>query len=335
MARELVITNGDEAATVLREAGIGAGPGDVILPWRDVLYEGPVPLTGDLPSLSRIRADHLTMRGWATGRGLQAEFRTRDAIIASHADFDLVTLWFEQDFYDTLQLLQVLDFFAGEERDRDTLRIVHADKHLTRLSPDALKALAADPRPVGGARLNQAREAWAFWRAPDPTRWCDLGSRPRLELKHLWHAVLTSTGHVPAASNGLTVPQRHILESLADGPRTRNQLFAGFSVWCDRIGGAYMSDLSFFAVVDDLVSARRPLVAKAVVDAGPSDQPTTSNQHPLKAPLAITEFGRDVLTGRTDFAAHNVIDTWLGGTHITNESLWRRDIETHRLLPPR
>ena len=332
MARELIITNGDEAVTALRAAGIGAGPGDVILPWRDVLYEGPVPFTEDLASLSRIRADHLTMQGWATGRGLHAEFRMRDATIADHADFDLVTLWFEQDFYDTLQLLQVLDFFAGEDRGRDTLRIVHADKHLTRLSQEALRALAADPRPVGGARLNQAREAWAFWRLPDPTRWCGLGDRPRLELKHLWHAVITSTGHVPSASNGLTVPQRHILESLADGPRTRNQLFAAFSAWCDRIGGAYMGDLSFFAVLEDLSSATQPLVCKVVCEPGGPDAPS---QHPVKAPLAITEFGRDVLAGRTDFAAHNVIDTWLGGTHITNASLWRRDTATHRLLPPR
>jgi hypothetical protein len=335
MTRELIVTNGDAAVEVLRKAGIGTGSGDVILPWRDVLYEGPVPHTEDLAALSAIRADYLTQQGWATGRGLQAEFRARDVVIADHAAFDLVTLWFEHDLYDMLQILQVLDFFAGQERDRETLRIVHCDKHLTRMGEDELRAFAADPRPVGQARLNQATEAWGFWRDPIPKRWCGLAHRPRLELKHLWHAVLTSTGHFPAEGNGLTVPQRRILFALTEGQRSRGDLFAAFSAWCDGIGGAYMSDLSFYGVLDGMFAAKMPAIARASIETDASAPHDAARRPSPKAPFELTELGRALLAGHADYAAHNTIDAWHGGTHITNANLWRRDTENFRLHPPR
>lgn len=332
MTRELIITNGDMAVAALRRARIGTGPDDVILPWQDVLYEGPVPLTDDLTELSRIRADHLTSRGWATGRGLHAEFRARDAMIAQHEDFDIVTLWFEHDFHDMLQVLQVLDFLAGEERDRDTLRIVHTDKHISRLSDDELRTLATEARPIGSARFNQAAEAWRLWRETDPRQWCTLALRPRLGIKHLWHAVITSTGHVPARGTGLTTPQRYILGKLEQEPLTASQLFERFSDWSDRTGGRYMGDWSFYAILDEMTHAREPLVERVRSDRFDPGNGGAARIAYAKAPLSITDFGRAVLAGRADHAASNDIDIWLGGTHITNDCLWRRDTETHRLL---
>src|SRR5919106_2919009 len=53
--RELIITNGDAAAGRLREARIG----DEVLPWHDILYEGPLPLTESIGELSEIRIEYL------------------------------------------------------------------------------------------------------------------------------------------------------------------------------------------------------------------------------------------------------------------------------------
>ena len=52
MTRRLNITNGDIAAGTLGEAGI-AGK---IIPWRDVLHEGPVDSSLSLGALSKRRA---------------------------------------------------------------------------------------------------------------------------------------------------------------------------------------------------------------------------------------------------------------------------------------
>ncbi len=52
---------------------------------------------------------------------LRAAFRARDAIFRRHGEFKTVVLWFEHDLYDQLQLLQILDFLAGENAPRASL----------------------------------------------------------------------------------------------------------------------------------------------------------------------------------------------------------------------
>jgi len=45
----------------------------------------------------------------------------------------------------------------------------------------------------------------------------------------------------------------------------------------------------------------------------------------LRSRLSLTEFGRDVVAHEADFSRHNPIDRWWGGTHLTNDRLWRYD----------
>ena len=58
----LHITNGDSAADLLTDAGIEG----VILPWRDILHEGPVPATKNLSALSEVRARFIFNSGWGS-----------------------------------------------------------------------------------------------------------------------------------------------------------------------------------------------------------------------------------------------------------------------------
>ena len=107
----LHITNGDAAAGRMAEAGI---PGDIV-PWRDVLHEGPVPAGLGLDELRPVRARFLADCGWAPYEQALADLGTRDVALASFREHDETVLWFEPDLYDQLQLLQVLDWFAGQE----------------------------------------------------------------------------------------------------------------------------------------------------------------------------------------------------------------------------
>ena len=43
----------------------------------------------------------------------------------------------------------------------------------------------------------------------------------------------------------------------------------------------------------------------------------------LRSRLGLTEFGKAVLAHKADFSRHNPIDRWWGGTHLTNDNLWR------------
>ncbi len=43
----------------------------------------------------------------------------------------------------------------------------------------------------------------------------------------------------------------------------------------------------------------------------------------LRSRLSLTEFGKAVVAHKEDFSRHNPIDRWWGGTHLTNDNLWR------------
>ncbi|HET9273639.1 MAG TPA: hypothetical protein VFO09_05170, partial [Methyloceanibacter sp.] len=75
---DLVITNGDAAGELLRRTLQGAE----ILPWRDVLYEGPVPLTETLEDLTAIRAEYLAGAGGGDLGAIQFELTARDRGLA-------------------------------------------------------------------------------------------------------------------------------------------------------------------------------------------------------------------------------------------------------------
>src|SRR5664279_1697623 len=97
----LILTNGDGAAELLRLAGRTA----TILPWRDVLHEGPI-VGGALETCSAERVAYLARRFRIEPDEIATDFAERDRIVRAHADFDSIELWFEHDLYDQLQLLQ-------------------------------------------------------------------------------------------------------------------------------------------------------------------------------------------------------------------------------------
>jgi hypothetical protein len=55
----------------------------------------------------------------------------------------------------------------------------------------------------------------------------------------------------------------------------------------------------------------------------------------FRSRLRLTKLGVDTAAGRADYAKHNRIDRWWGGTHLGNGTLWRWDAEDRRLIAPR
>jgi len=102
----LHITNGDAAASLLIASSVA---GDV-LPWRDVLHDGPVPGGLSLAKLSQVRAGYLSDSFMLPLTDVQRDFALRDGQLQSSDRYDEVILWFEHDLYDQLQILQLLDW---------------------------------------------------------------------------------------------------------------------------------------------------------------------------------------------------------------------------------
>ena len=104
----LHVTNGDSAGNTLRQTALSGA----VLPWQDVLHEGPVP-AGSRRELLQARAAFLSARGWGSRRSILASLEERDRqLTRALGDGQQVVLWFEHDLYDQLQLVDVLALAA-------------------------------------------------------------------------------------------------------------------------------------------------------------------------------------------------------------------------------
>ncbi len=322
---ELVITNGDAAGELLRRTIAGAE----VLPWRDVLHEGPVPLTPTLEELTAIRADYLAGRGWGSHEEIATNLQARDRGLARAGTFDRVVLWFEHDLYDQLQLLQVLDWFARAENRHRSLHLVQVSGFLGRQNEAEIAALRALEQEVTPEQLALAATAWGAFRAKTPDPWRALLEEDLSPLPFLEQAVRRMLEELPGP-DGLSRSDRQILAALASGITTPPALFVAVQRTEPAV---FMGDWSFWGLLDGLALARVPLVTGLHgAPFRPAKGPLLSSY--LHSELKLTAFGRSVLEGDADHAAENNIDRWWGGTHLTKSNLWRFDAEWERLIPP-
>lgn len=318
MAGWLHLTNGDEAAGRI-EALVAPEP---VLPWRDILHEGPVPDGLALEALSERRARHLAGRfRLDPGRVLEA-FRDRDRRLREAIrQGDGLALWFEHDLCDQLQLIQILDLVAQEGLPPARVRLAQADTHLTALEPAALRELGARAAEASPAQLALAREAWAAFRAPTPEKLARLLGEGDLDaLPWLRPALGRLLEELPTDYPGLSTTERYILEELGAGPTTAGELYARCRA---RERAWFMGDWPFFAVLDELAAPPLALVAGLPTGGFPFEGGRATRAAYLGAEVRVTHEGELVREGRLDRAIAKPLDRWLGGAHLTNGNVWR------------
>ncbi len=318
---DLIITNGDSAAELLRLAGREA----TVLPWRDVLHEGPI-LPGPPAESSPARVAYLSARFRVDAAEVAADFAERDALIRAHGDFETVELWFEHDLYDQLQLVQVLAFFAGEEP-RDGLVLVQADDFLGTQTADTILAFADNARAITTADLDLAAGVWADLAQPTPERVAARLNRPEGPLPFLRTALSRFLQELPAPGSGLGRSEAMMLAAIANGTAEPGKLFHRVIASEE---AAFMGDWSFFRLLDDLAGCDVPLIAGL---PAPSTGPFDGERF-RAARLALTAAGENVLTGMADHVDLNGLDRWWGGTRLFGHAVWRFDPQAGLLVPP-
>jgi hypothetical protein len=330
----LHVTNGDAAAEPLRRAGL-AGE---VLPWRDVLHEGPVPAGLAPAELNRVRARFLAERGWAelddALRGLDARDR---ALADAAAGGGEIVLWFEHDLYDQLQLLQVLGLLADAEAARGRVSLVCIGAFpgvepfhgLGQLSPEQLAALHPGRAPVADAQRALARDAWAAFRAPDPAEIERVLAGDTGALPFLRGALLRHLEQFPAVGDGLSRTERQVLEAVAAGAAGPRELFLADQAREERV---FMGDATLWGHVAGLAAGPEPLLR--VAGGGPFRLPGADGDGAgfRDQRLELTERGRAVLRGEADRLAPEGTDRWLGGVHLRGGAGWRWDREARRLV---
>jgi hypothetical protein len=325
----LHVTNGDSAVSALRAAGMS---GD-LLPWRDVLHDGPVPAGLPPDDLSVERARWLAAQGWGDEGEILCGIRERDAALAGFARHDEVVLWFEHDLYDQLQLLQVLDFLAPRVSADTRLTLVGASEYLGPASPDRIVALFGERQPVTPAQLALGARAWAAFRDPAPTGLASLVDADTSPLPHLRAAIRRHLEQFPSVRNGLSRSEQQALEAIEAGACTPKDAYVASHH--QREDAVWMGDATFAGYLADLGAGRLPLVTfqdGSPVAAPRGDRP---NDGFWSRELALTAAGRDVLHGRADRVRLNGMDRWLGGVHLAaGEPDWRWDVDAGTVVRP-
>jgi hypothetical protein len=318
---ELILTNGDSAAELLRQAGRVS----TIMPWRDVLHEGPI-VGGSLEACSAERVAYLARRFHIDAKDIGEEFAERDALMRAHSDFENIELWFEHDLYDQLQLIQILDFFAGERRNNG-LTLVQADEFLGAQRPDTILRFAERARPITQADLDLAAGVWVDLAAPTPERIATRVDTLDTRLPFLKRALARFLEELPTPRTGISRTEQAILTEISEGTLAPARLFHEVIM---KEEAAFMGDWSFFHILDDLASCDVPLIAGlAPATAGEDD---TERFH--EAELELTMAGEDVLAGEEDHVAMSGLDRWWAGTRLLGREVWRYDRGAGKLVAP-
>ncbi len=317
----LHLTNGNSTVPGI----LGTGLADIVVPWRDVLHEGPVP---DVPDaeLRRIRARFLAGEQ-ADDIGTAAELERRDRTLAAHRDGAYV-LWFEADLYDQLQLIQILAALRELGVAAERVTLICIGEHLGfahfgglgELSSEQLGRLPGNAAAtLTPAALEHAARAWAALRAPDPAGLRAIATTSSAELRFVSEAFDRLGREYPSTRDGLALTERRILAAVAEGAPDAGAAFVRSAA---REPRPFLCDTWCFDRMTRLAAAREPLLA-----AEPA-APVTRHTR-----LRVTGTGRRVLEGEADHVALNGVDRWIGGVHLQGRTVpWRWDDGTEAVV---
>ena len=204
------------------------------------------------------------------------------------------------------------------------------DDYIGRQELEAIPALAATAAPVTKAQIDLAKRAWTALRQPTPEAWVRLLDDDTSALPFLRPAVIRMLEELPGP-DGLTRTERQMLATI-EGSESITAL--GLFMAVQKMEDAeFMGDWSFWRLLDQLSLADEPLVAGLEGAPFQHTDPELAKAY-LTSRLSLTSLGKAVLAGGADWTEHHTVDRWWGGTHLSEDTLWRWDGEAQALIPP-
>jgi hypothetical protein len=312
--RTLHIRCGSDVRDTLTQAGFG---GD-FLEFSDPVCEGPVP---DTPGLTATRAAYLAAAYGAsknrTVTEIAADLRDADQRLTASHRYDRVVLWFEHDSFDQLVLARILARLA-ETTIPPRLELICIDHHpdvprfngLGQLGPAALAALWPRRAPVTQDQIALGQSIWAALRQPDPTALQTIAQTGTPALPIAAPALRRHLQELPGAADGLSLTQRIILTILSEAPQTIGRIFAAMVQGREPL--VWMGDIGALGTIERMAQTDPPVLT---IDPG---------EKPFPRLATITEIGRQVLAGSTDYLSLRPAERWVGGVRIeAGQPAWR------------
>ncbi|MCE5323770.1 DUF1835 domain-containing protein [bacterium] len=329
-SRFLHLQCGDVSAESLRRSGV---PG-VVRVWYDAFCEGAVP---DVPvddSWFKLRSD--TFIDWFDNpENAAASFRNMYNQLNEYTDYEEVILWFDACLYDQTILIHHLDWFSHRDMGDTKLSLICIGEYpgmpkfkgLGELKPDQMASLLDTRHEVTKHELDLGAQAWKAYRSDDPTAIEDFLSQDTSALPYIASALKRHLQRFPSVRNGLGREQQEALEVITQGYHKFGDIFWHVS---DMEDPPYFGDIMLFNRLEPLAHGSSPLIKIE----GLENIQNRNKAWPVdKLSMYLTDTGRDVLDGKSDWIEINGIDQWFGGVHLLGaKSVWRWDEANEKLV---
>lgn len=323
---KLIYTNGDSASSKIEELKLA----DKVVPWRDILHEGPVEGHMPLAKRSETRAKFIQDFDGGDPSEILKGFKERDKTLFYLNEYSKVELWFEHDLYDQLQLLQILDF-AHHNLEQQDFYIVQTNDYLGEMHDDAFQSLPTLAKPVTQEMKAYASKAWHALTQKTPVNLIRVLDNK--DMPFTAPAIRRLVMEYPDSRTGLPTSIFNAFTLLLNGPASVGKLFEHMQN-CEL--AKFMGDLSFAKYIDEFGTCLQPLIAGENVIYSTSKASGRQNleqiQNYFKQKIHLTEFGRKVMERDANHVSKNGINRWICGVHLTPENLYFYDMKRAKIV---
>jgi hypothetical protein len=327
----LIVTTDSSTAGAIQRAGLA----DLVIAIERRLVWGPLPSGAELEAFFAPRTSQPPSLHWLDdtppGRLDEWGIKAR-GFFELVAECDSFEFWRGPDANAELLLLWLLDHWRSGSTPTSNFALRPLGMTIGDIDPRELAKPYPFTNEITPHDLKLASRAWRAYRAPTPESWRDLFKVHLVSLPQLSPCVTALLEELPSPASGLGATERQILKLVARGGVHPSDVLGYRNPHKRRVYEYWKVG----ALLDGLARSERPAVSG--LEEGPFSLEMHNDaarlQRYKQSCLTLTEFGQAVLAGEEDFRRRNPIDRWWGGTHLTNDQLWRWDTKTHSLAAP-
>lgn len=327
----LILTNDSSGAGNL---GVSQRAGFVVSVQRQFVW-GQLPSDAELARFFGRRRKRQSALNW---QDYQPQHRLEhiDAVglglVELCARSDTIEMWMDPRANDQLQLICLLHYLREYREIASRLSLVQAHVPMGDQKAELLAEWKLPAVKMSEEHFELASRAWRAFGAATPQDWFGLLGTDLSLLPRLRSAVIALLEELPWRRTGLGATEMRMLGLIGGWEPTPH----GVGLHEARASGRVFDYWEQGALLDGLARCREPLVS------GLKEGPFTlemlddraRRRRYNKSKLALTPLGYAILAQTDDFADHNPIRRWWGGTRLINKHLWRWDTDNQMLVAP-
>lgn len=290
------VLNGDAILTLFQQSGV---PGEVVV-CREMMCEGKVKYTKDLPEFFESRAKHLEFHYGIDKQTYYTNVvQELEKLDVSGSATDEIVLWFEYDLFCQINMLFILHYLSSRLATLPPISLVDLHHH-----PDAadLPGIFEQRVRLQPDDLLWAADVWDAWCLSTPQVLETISKLSAGNLKHLPAAINAHLKRFPDVNTGLSTIENYFLLRLVLGSYRWYDLYMLF--W---------DELEIYG----FTNFQLDILIHRMVNAGVLEEQDQM--------LKITSLGREILEEEENYLDYVSLEhRWLGGVRLA-DTPWRWD----------